>query len=102
MGNPIPLDKDSTLAFVGKFALSIPLILKFISAIDILSSLSILDVDGSVNALSLGTGEGSPRSLSPLVFKGEGRFTSWDVSSPGIEEPLMSDLVGECAPLFCP
>lgn len=46
MGNslslPIRLDQESALAFVGKFTQTVPILLKFIFAKDILSSMSIL------------------------------------------------------------
>lgn len=42
---PLPLDKDSAKSFVGKFAESISLLLNFISTVDILESLSVLDIE---------------------------------------------------------
>ena len=89
----IPLDKDSTLEFVAKFSLLIPLLLKLVSLVDILSSLSIPDGDGLTFILSLDTVKGSPRAISPHVSEGDSRYLFLGDSIPIMENPTSSMLV---------
>ena len=70
---PFPLNKDLTISFVCKFAQSIPFLLNFISAIDILDSLAILENGGDGEDISPiigeleGQGEGS-MSMTLTIF----------------------------------
>ena len=57
--SPIPLDKGSTLSFVGKFASTLPLLLKFVSVDDILKLLTLLDMEESLPGSLPETGDTS-------------------------------------------